>query len=109
MSFSKETLEELRERPPERLLMGAYGEMSNRERAVRVYVSLVLAVPFVQLLVTTSPTAKGALIAIASFGLSFAIGWRAGYEALHVGDRNREPVEEPEGDPLAEVEESGSS
>jgi hypothetical protein len=87
MNLNKDTLGEVTEQTPERLIMGAYGEMSNRERAVRVYVALALAVPFANLLVTASPTPGRAVVALLSFGAAFAVGWRAGYETLHVGDR----------------------
>lgn len=97
-------LGEWTERPPERLIMGKYGDMSNKERAVRVYLALALAVPFVRLVVTTEPSAGGAVVALASFGLSFVVGWRAGYETLHVGgDPDRA------GNPLGSVDESYSS
>jgi len=87
MNLNKDALGEVTEQTPERLLMGEYGEMSNRERAVRVYVGLALAVPFVNLLVTSSPTPARGVLALGSFGLAFLVAWRAGYETLHVGDR----------------------
>ncbi len=99
MNLETSSIEDLAEQPPERLLMGKYGEMSNRERAVRVYLALAFSVPFVNLLVASSPTAGRAIIALLSFGLAFLIGWRAGYETLHVGDRehdhtNSDPLED---------------
>jgi len=75
--------------------------MTNRERAERVYVAFVLAVPFVNLLLTAKRSAGRAVVALASFGLSFVVGWRAGYETLHVGDG--EHVEECDGEALADA------
>lgn len=98
MNLGKETLQDLTERPRERLIMGEYGEMSNHERAVRVYVALALAVPFVNLLVTSSPTAGRAIVALVSFGLAFIVGGRAFFETLHGPDHA--------GDPGANVDES---
>lgn len=107
MTFIKETLQEatdeMEDWSRERLILGERGEMSNRERAIRVYLALVLAVPFANLVLTSSPTAGRALVALVSFGASFLVGWRAGYETLHVGDRDREPVEERDGEPLADA------
>lgn len=96
-------VEEWKEKPPERLVFGKYGEMSNRERAIRAYSSLVLAVPFANLLMTSSPSAGRAVVALVSFGVSFAVGWRALYETLHVGDDVDDTSE-----PVADVEEGSS-
>ncbi len=89
MNLNKDILGELAEQTTERLVMGEYGEMSNRERAVRVYAALVFAVPFANLLITSSPTPARGVLALLSFGASFVVGWRAGYETLHVGDFGR--------------------
>lgn len=115
----EEFVTQVREQPLERLIMGEYGGMSNRERALRVYLSLVMAMPFANLVVTSDPTALRSVVALVSFGVSFTVGWRAGYETLHVGDRpdrgeatRRTEVDESYGsdeDSLAEVEERGSS